>query len=98
MTNGQTYRFAGIVNGVTSASGDNIGVAQQTTARNTRVGVGDVLGALIGAIGGRPIEQTTAGQPVGTILSESGDILTIGQGSQFVITATSNTTVGQFRP
>jgi len=97
MPNGQTYRFAGVVNSATAADGENIAVAQQTPARQTRAGVGDILGALIGAVGGRPIEQTAATGGSGSILAQSRDVFSIGEGSQFIITATTDTGVYQPR-
>src|SRR5262249_28119091 len=97
MPNGQSYRFSGTVNGVIAADGENISVAQQAPARQTRAGVGDILGALIGAISGRPIEETAAAGVSGSILTEARDVLNIGDGSQFIITATQDTNVSQLR-
>jgi hypothetical protein len=98
MPNGQTYRFSGVVNGVIAADGENISVAQQTPTRQTRAGVGDVLGALIGAISGRPIEQTAAAGVSGSILTQARDAFNVGVGSQFIITATQDTSsVSQLR-
>jgi hypothetical protein len=97
LPNGQSYRFGGMVNGVIAANGDNISVTQQTPARQTRAGVGDVLGALIGAISGRPIDQTTATGVSGSILVQTGNVLRIEEGSEFIITATSDPNVAQLR-
>jgi uncharacterized protein YcfJ len=96
LPNGQTYRFAGMVNGVITAQGDNISVAQQTPVRQTRNNVGSILGALIGAVTGQPIEQTATGVS-GTILTQNGDVFDIGTGSQFIITATTDTTVNRLQ-
>jgi len=96
MTNGQSYRFSGLVNGVISADGGNISVTQQTPVRqSTRGNVGDILGALIGAISGRPITQTTAGTTSGSIIAASGGQLVLRTGSEFVITAASDATTNQ---
>jgi hypothetical protein len=97
MPNGQTYRFGGLVNGVVAADGDNIAVAQQTPARQTRAGVGNILGALIGAVSGRPIEQTAETGVSGSILTQSREAFSIGEGSQFIITATTDSGVNQPR-
>jgi hypothetical protein len=97
MPNGQTYRFGGLVNGVVAADGDNIAVAQQTPARQTRAGVGNILGALIGAVSGRPIEQTAETGVSGSILTQSREAFNIGEGSQFIITATTDSGVNQPR-
>jgi len=96
LRNGQSYRFDGVVNAVIAADGSNVGVTQQTPARQT-TGVGSILGALIGAISGQPIDQTAAPGVSGTILTQSRDAFSLGQNSQFVITATSDTSVSQFR-
>ncbi len=58
--NGNTYRFAGIIESVRAANGDNVSVnnegtvrdGSQTTQTATRAGIGAVLGAIIGAIAG----------------------------------------------
>jgi hypothetical protein len=98
MPNGQSYRFAGLVNGVIADNGDNISVTQQTPVRQTNRGnVGNILGALIGAISGQPIEQTAATGISGSILAQPRDVFNIGTGSQFIITATTDAGVSQFR-
>ena len=97
LSNGQSYRFGGVVNGVISAEGDNISVTQQTPARQTRAGVGDILGALIGAISGQPISQTATTGIAGSVLVQSRDLFSLGAGSQFIITANSETSLNQLR-
>ena len=60
MPNGQSYRFAGIIDSVRTPSGDNVSVnnegtvrdSNQTTKTVTRAGIGAALGALVGAIAG----------------------------------------------
>lgn len=97
LPNGQTYRFGGVINGVISAEGDNISVAQQTPVRQTRGGVGNILGALIGAISGQPIEQTAATGISGTILTQPRDVFNLREGSQFIITASNDAGANQLR-
>lgn len=97
MPNGQAYRFNGLVNGVIAADGENIAVMQQTPARQTTGNIGGILGALIGAVSGRPIEQTASTGVSGSILAESGDAFTLGSGSQLIITAASDVTVSRLR-
>jgi hypothetical protein len=98
LANGQAYRFGGMVNGVITAEGDNVSVAQQSPVRQTRAtAAGGILGALIGAISGQPIEQAAATGLSGTILTEARDVFDIGTGSQFVITATTDTTVNRLQ-
>jgi hypothetical protein len=94
LPNGQSYRFAGMVNGVITSDGDNVSVAQQTPVRQTRNNVGGILGALIGAVTGQPIEQSATGVS-GTILTETRDVFDIGTGSQFIITATTDATANR---
>ena len=60
MPNGSTYRFAGNIDSVRAANGDNVSVnnegtvrdSNQTTKTATRARIGAALGALIGAIAG----------------------------------------------
>ena len=96
LPNGQSYRFGGVVNGVISADGDNIAVAQQSAVRQTGTGIGNILGALIGAISGQPIEQAATGVS-GSILTQSRDVFSLRQGSQFIITTSNDVGVNQLR-
>ena len=98
LPNGQSYRFGGVINGVVSADGDNIAVAQQTAATTqNRAGVGNILGALIGAISGQPIEQTAATGVSGSILTQYRDAFSLRDGSQFIITASNDVSMNQLR-
>jgi hypothetical protein len=96
---GQSYRFAGTVDAVVAANGDNITVTNRaavaTGNQNTRAGVGSILGALLGAIAGQPAANVNA--DAGTILTQSRDNIDLGQGSRFVITASSPNSVGSLR-
>jgi hypothetical protein len=96
---GQSYRFAGTVDTVVAANGDNISVANNAAVRNsnqtTRAGVGSIVGALLGAIVGLPPANVNA--EAGTILTQSRDNIDLGQGSRFVITSSSPNSVGSFR-
>lgn len=87
---GQTYRFAGTIDAVTAANGDRIGVTNQTarSAQPTR-GVGGVLGALIGAIAGVPVDASNTAATAGSILTQNRDLIDIDAGSQFLITASA---------
>lgn len=102
LRNGQTYRFAGIIDGVTTANGDNVSVnnegavrdSNQTTKTVTRAGIGAALGALIGAIAGGGEGAAIgaavgAGAGAGTIFIQGRDNLELGQGSEFRITASA---------
>jgi hypothetical protein len=102
LRNGQTYRFAGIIDGVTAANGDNVSVnnegavrdSNQTTRTVTRAGIGAVLGAIIGAIAGGGEGAAIgaavgAGAGAGTVFIQGRDNLELGQGSEFRITASA---------
>lgn len=107
LTNGQTYRFAGIIDAVSAANGDNITVnnegtirdSNRTTTTATRAGIGAVLGAIIGAVvgGGQGAAigaGVGAGAGAGTVLIQGRDEIDLGQGSTFTITATAPSNVG----
>jgi len=102
LRNGQTYRFAGIIDGVTSVDGENVSVnnegtvrdSNQTTRTVTRAGIGAALGALIGAIAGGGEGAAIgaaigAGAGAGTIFIQGRDNLELEQGSTFRITASA---------
>jgi hypothetical protein len=107
LRNGQTYRFAGIVDQVRDTSGNVISVNNegavrddsQTTKTVTRAGIGAALGALIGAIagGGKGAgigAVVGAGAGAGTVVLQGRDNLDLAAGSQFTITATAPSSVG----
>lgn len=107
LTNGQTYRFAGIIDNVRAANGDNVSVTNEGTVRDnnqttktvTRAGIGAALGALIGAIAGGGEGAAIgaavgAGAGAGTVLVQGRDNVVLGQGSEFSITATGPNSVG----
>ena len=100
--NGQTYRFAGIIDGVTSADGNRVSVnnegtvrdRSQTTRTATRAGIGAALGALIGAIAGGGQGAAVgaavgAGAGAGSVLIQGRDNIRLSEGTTFTITATS---------
>jgi len=93
LRDGKTYRFAGNIDGVTSSNGDIIEVSNQTpvrTANQPPRSSGGILGALIGAIAGVPVNSagTSASIP-GTILVQRREAMNLGAGSQVMITATT---------
>ncbi|MFN0141030.1 MAG: hypothetical protein ACKVQW_13210 [Pyrinomonadaceae bacterium] len=101
LQNGQTYRFAGIVDSVTEADGDTVSVnnegvirdGSQTTKTVTRAGIGAALGAIIGAIAGGGKGAAIgagigAGAGAGTVVLQGRDNLELETGSQFNLTAT----------
>ncbi|MBP7375044.1 MAG: hypothetical protein KA956_01065 [Pyrinomonadaceae bacterium] len=102
LTNGNVYRFAGIVDEVRSADGNTVNVnnegairdGNQTTKTVTRAGIGAVLGAIIGAIAGGGEGAAIgagvgAGAGVGTVILQGRDNLELGVGTTFAITATA---------
>jgi len=82
LRNGQTYRFAGILESVRTLNGDAIKVdnegsaqgANQTTQTIQRAGVATTVGAIIGAIAGGG-----KGAAIGAIIGAAG-----GAGSVFI--------------
>ncbi|MEQ1922880.1 MAG: hypothetical protein ABL952_10265 [Pyrinomonadaceae bacterium] len=102
LRNGQTYRFAGIVEQVTDTDGrmitvNNEGTVQDNNRTGTtvaRAGIGAVLGAIIGAIAGGGDGAAIgagigAGAGVGTVVLQGRDNLDLAAGSRFTITATA---------
>jgi hypothetical protein len=102
LTNGQTYRFAGFIDSVRAANGDNVQVnnegtvrdSNQTTKTVTRAGIGAALGAIIGAIAGGGQGAAIgaavgAGAGAGTVILQGRDNIELGQGSEFGITASA---------
>jgi hypothetical protein len=102
LRNGQTYRFAGIVEQVQDTDGrlitvNNEGTVQdksQTGTTVARAGIGAVLGAIIGAIAGGGQGAAIgagvgAGAGAGTVILQGRDNLDLAAGSRFTITATA---------
>lgn len=94
LQNGRTYRFAGNVDAVASATGESIQVSNQTpvvrSQTQQKAGVGSILGALLGAITGAQVDQSgTAATTNGAVIVQQGDNLNLDIGSQFMITATT---------
>jgi hypothetical protein len=107
MQNGQTYRFAGIVDGVRTLGGDTVSVNNEGQVRDSsrtsqtvqRAGIGAALGALIGAIAGGG-QGAAIGAAVGaaagggSIVLQGRDGLVLDNGTEFRITATAPNRVG----
>ena len=106
LRNGQSYRFAGFIESVKAANGDNVAVnnegtvrdSNQTTKTVTRAGIGAALGAIIGAIAGGGQGAAIgaavgAGAGAGTVILQGRDNIQLDQGSEFTITATAPNTV-----
>ena len=102
MTDGRSYRFAGIVDSVRAMNGDTVSVnnegtirdTNQTTKTATRAGIGAVIGAIIGAVAGggqgAAIGATVgAGAGAGSVLIQGRDNIDLAQGSEFAITASA---------
>ncbi|HTK36857.1 MAG TPA: hypothetical protein VL325_00065 [Pyrinomonadaceae bacterium] len=107
LTNGQTYRFAGLIDAVHSLNGDNVSVnnegairdSNQTTTTATRAGIGAAVGAIIGAIAGGGQGAAIgaavgAGAGAGSVLIQGRDNIELSNGSTFTLTATSPNNVG----
>jgi len=106
LRNGQTYRFAGVVDSVKSANGENVTVNNEGTVRDnnqttktaTRAGIGAALGALIGAIAGGGQGAVIgagvgAGAGAGTVILQGRDDVELAEGTEFMITATAPSNV-----
>lgn len=93
LRDGKTYRFNGNIDAVTAVNGDIIEVSNQAPVRATNQaprGAGGILGALIGAIAGVPVNSAgTSASVAGSILVQPGDAINLGSGSQVTITATT---------
>lgn len=110
MTNGQSYRFAGIIDSVRASNGDNVSVSNEGTVRDsnqttktaTRAGVGAALGALIGAIAGGGQGAAIgaaigAGAGAGTVLVQGRDSVVLESGTEFNITSSGPNRYGYNR-
>lgn len=110
LSNGQTYRFGGIVDSVRTANGENISVNNegavrdnnQTTKTVTRAGIGAAIGAIIGAIAGGGQGAVIgagvgAGAGAGTVILQGRNDVELNDGTEFTITATAPNSVGNYR-
>ncbi len=106
LANGQSYRFAGFIESLKSATGENVQInnegtvrdSNQTTKTVTRAGIGAALGAIIGAVagGGRGAAlgaAVGAGAGAGTVILQGRDNIQLAQGSEFTITASAPNSV-----
>ncbi len=110
LANGQSYRFAGIIDSVRAVNGDSVSVnnegtvrdSSQTTRTATRAGIGAVLGAIIGAVAGGGSGAAIgagvgAGAGAGSVLITGRDSIQLGQGTELSITSTAPGSVGTNR-
>ncbi|HEV7700593.1 MAG TPA: hypothetical protein VGO43_10235 [Pyrinomonadaceae bacterium] len=106
LRNGQTYKFAGIVDGVRTAGGETVSVNNEGVVRDnsqtnktvTRTGIGAALGAIIGAIAGGGSGAAIgaavgAGAGAGSVVLQGRDNLELATGTEFRITATAPASV-----
>lgn len=106
LRNGQTYKFAGIIDSVTLASGETVTVNNEGTVRDnnqtsktvTRAGIGAGVGAILGAIlgGGQGAAigaAIGAAGGAGTVLAQGRDDVELDQGTQVMITASAPNSV-----
>ena len=105
LTDGRSFRFAGIIDSVTPLNGDTISVNNdgvirdggQTTQTATRAGI---AGAIIGAVAGGGQGATIgagvgAGAGAGSVLITGRDNIELATGSTFQITASSPSNLGR---
>ena len=107
LRNGQSYRFAGIVDDVSLASGEKVTVNNEGTVRDnnqttktvTRAGIGAAIGAIIGAIAGGGSGAAIgagvgAGAGAGSVILQGRDDVELGEGTTFSLTATAPNNAG----
>lgn len=100
LQNGNTYRFAGIVEQVREPDGSEVSVNNEGVVRDdnqtnrtvTRTGIGAILGAIIGAVAGGGEGAAIgagigAGAGVGSVILQGRDNLDLKSGTEFLITA-----------
>src|SRR5260370_29416242 len=98
LRNGQTYRFAGLVESAHAVNGDVVRVdsegalrdRSQTRTTEERAAIGTAVGALIGAIAGGGKGAAIgailgAGAGAGSVYVEGRDDLELGHGSEIVM-------------
>lgn len=108
LQNGNSYRFAGLVEQVRQPNGDEVKVnnegtvrdGSQTTKTVTRTGIGAVIGAIVGAVAGGGKGAAVGaviggGAGAGTVVLQGRDNLELPGGSEFTITATAPSNVAR---
>ncbi len=108
LRNGQSYRFAGIIENVKLANGEKVTVNNegsvrdnnQTTKTVQRAGIGAAIGALIGAVAGGGQGAAIgaavgAGAGAGTVILQGRDDVELDQGSEFTVTATAPSSINR---
>lgn len=106
LRNGETYRFAGFVDGVTLSGGEKVTVNNEGTVRDNnqttktaqRAGIGAAIGAIIGAIAGGGTGAAIgagvgAGAGAGTVILQGRDDVELNNGTEFSITASAPSNV-----
>lgn len=102
LSNGNRYRFSGIIDQVRQSNGDIVSVnnegavrdSSQTNRTITRSGIGAALGAIIGAITGGGSGAAIgagvgAGAGAGTVILQGRDNLELRTGAEFRITSSA---------
>jgi uncharacterized protein YcfJ len=103
MRNGGSHRFAGLLDSVSSNENGNVSITNegqvseggsQTNKTVTRTAIGAALGALIGAIAGGGQGAAIgagvgAGAGAGSVILQGRDDLSLRQGTQVNVTASS---------
>ncbi len=110
LRNGRTYKFAGIIDNVTLASGENVTVDNEGQVKDNNqtsktvkragigAGVGAILGAILGGGDGAAIGAAIgAGAGAGTVIAQGRDDVELEQGSSVSITASSPVSVSNQR-
>jgi hypothetical protein len=111
MRNGGSHRFAGLLDSVSSNENGNVSISNegqvreggsQTNKTVTRTAIGAALGALIGAIAGGGSGAAIgagvgAGAGAGSVILQGRDDLSLRQGTQVNVTASSPRGVANLR-
>lgn len=101
LRNGRTYEFAGLIEGVTLANGEQVNIDNEGEVRDedsqtretiTRAGIGAGVGAIIGAIlgggEGAAIGAAVGGAAgAGTVVAQGRENIVLDPGSEFAIEA-----------
>lgn len=110
LRNGQTYKFAGLVDEVKLASGENVTVNNEGNVRDNNqtsktvkrgaigAGIGAIIGAIAGGGKGAAIGAVIGGGAgAGSVLIQGKDDVELDNGTEFTLTSTAPANLGYTR-